>query len=73
MSDFNYEETIKKFKGKCVVTQEDEKGWSDTIKYIDEHGLAHEVFMSAIHSYSDDMTKQQAIDAICIAMLDWDI
>ena len=73
MNSFNYEETVSKFKNKCVLTQEDEKDWGDTINYIDGHGLTHEVFMSASHSYRDDMTKQQAVDAICIAMLDWDI
>lgn len=73
MNEFNFEKTFQAFREKCVESEQHEKDWQDTIDYIEEYSLAHEVFMSASHSYRSDMTRQEAVDAICIAMMDWDL
>lgn len=73
MTCFNFDAAFNNFREKCVVSEEDERLWKETVEYIESFGLTHEVFMSANNSYRDDMTHQEAVDAICIAMMDWDI
>lgn len=70
--DESYEDAIKFFKNKLKGSGEYEP-LLESIKYVQNYGLEHEVFVLAYNYCADDCSVEECCQAVLGAMMEWDI
>ena len=70
--DESYEDSIEFLKNKLKDSDEYES-FLETIKYVQQYGLEHEVFVLAYNYCEDDCSVEDCCQAINGAMMEWDI